>query len=179
MTIDVKQLLNLPQRAVIALINDQDKVVYITHSSCVVESLGKLIRQLQDKTHNCISLIIDREKLRFEVLEVVQNIDALGVRTRYWIDQYVAKGFGLYSKPNAVKYRLRVEYDDYARVIVKAVNTRNKGYVIGVFRNLGLANQWIENTYKDKDYIIPQYATNELTKSYLEQYDIPRLGSHA
>lgn len=179
MTLDVKQLLNLPQRAVIALINDQDRIVYITHSSCVVESLGKLIRQLQDKTHNCLNLIIDREKLRFEVLEVVQNIDALGVRTRYWIDQHVVKGYALYSKPNAVKYRLRVEYDDYARVIVKAVNTRNKGYVIGVFRNLGLANQWIENTYKDKEYIIPQYAKNELTKSYLEKYDIPRLGSHA
>lgn len=178
MEVDLKLLLKLPQRAVIALINDQDRCVYVTHSSCVVESLGKLIRQLQDKTHNCLNLIIDRDKLRFEVLEVVQNPDALGVRTRYWVDQYVAKGYGLYSKPNAVKYRLRVEYDDYARVIVKAVNTRNKGYVIGVFRNLGLANQWIENTFKDKEYIIPQYANNELTKSYLEQYEIQRLGSY-
>jgi hypothetical protein len=178
MELDVKQLLQLPKMAVIALINDQDKVVHITHSSCVVESLGKLIRQLKDKTHNNLNLIIDREKLRFVVLEEIQNIDALGVKTRYWVDQYVAKGYGLYGKINAVKYRLRVEYDDYARVIVKAVNTRNKGYVIGVFRNLGLANQWIENTFKDKEYIIPQYANNELTKSYLKQYEIQRLGSY-
>lgn len=178
MAIDLLKLLQLPKTAVIALINDQDKCVYVTHSSCVVESLGKLIRQLQDKTHNCIRLVSDREKLRFEILEVVQNIDALGVRTRYWIDQYVAKGYTPYNKPNVVKYRLRVEYDDYARVIVKAVNTGNKGYVIGVFRNLGLANQWIENTFKDKEYIIPQYAKNELTKAYLEKYEIQRLGSY-
>jgi len=179
MNVELHTLLALPQRAVIALINDQDKLVYITHSSCVVDSLGKLVRQLQNKTHNCLNLIIDREKLRFEVLEGVQNPDALGVRTRYWVDQYVAKGYAPYSKINAVKYRLRVEYDDYSRVIVKAVNTRNKAYVIGVFRNLGLANQWIQNTYKEKEYIIPQYAKNELTKSYLEKYDIPRLGSNA
>lgn len=178
MELDVKQLLQLPKMAVIALINDEDRVIHITHSSCVVESLGKLLRQLQDKTHNCLNLIIDRDKLRFVVLEVIQNNDALGVRTRYWVDQYVAKGYGLYSKINAVKYRLRVEYDDYARVIVKAVNTRNKAYVIGVFRNLGLANQWIENTFKDKEYIIPQYAKNELTKSYMERYEVQRLGSN-
>lgn len=177
MELDVKQLLQLPKMAVIALINDHDKVIHITHSSCVIESLGKLIRQLKDKTHSSMNLIIDRDKLRFIVLEDVQNIDALRVRTRYWIDQYVAKGYGLYSKINTVKYRLRVEYDEDGYVIVKAVNTRNKGYVIGVFRNLGLANQWINNTYKDKEYIIPQYATNELTKTYFDKYEIPRLGN--
>lgn len=178
MEVDVKTLLSLPKMAVIGLINDQDRVVFITHSSCVVESLGKLIRQLKDKTHTSMNMIIDRDKLRFVVLEGVQNTDALSVRTRYWIDQYVAKGYGLYSKINAVKYRLRVEYDDLGHVLVKAVNTRNKGYVIGVFRNLGLANQWINNTYKSKEYIIPQYAKNELTKSYLDRYDVPRLGSN-
>lgn len=179
MEVDVKQLLSLPKMGVFALINDQDRVVFITHSSCIVESLGKLIRQLKERTHNCANLIIDRDKLRLVVLEEIQNSSALSVRTRYWIDQYVAKGYGLYSKINAVKYRLRVEYDELGNVIVKAVNTRNKGYVIGVFRNLGLANQWINNTYKSKEYIIPQYAKNELTKSYLEKYEIPRLGSHA
>jgi hypothetical protein len=176
MEIDVKTLLSLPKMAVIGLINDQDRVVLITHSSCVVESLGKLIRQLKEKTHTSMNMIIDREKLRFVVLEEVQERNALSVRTRYWVDQYVAKGYGLYGKINAVKYRLRVEYDELGNVLVKAVNTRNRGYVIGVFRNLGLANQWITNTYKEKEYIIPQYATNTLTKSYLERYDIPRLG---
>lgn len=177
MEVDVKQLLSLPKMGVIALLNDQDRCIYVTHSSCIVESLGKLLRQLQDKTHNCANLIIDREKLRFVVLEVIQNPDALSVRTRYWADEYVAKGYGLYSKINAVKYRLRVEYDELGNVVVKAVNTRNRGYVIGVFRNLGLANQWINNTYKSKEYIIPQYATNELTKAYFDKYDIPRLGN--
>jgi len=177
MEVDVKQLLSLPKMGVIALLNDQDRCIYVTHSSCIVESLGKLLRQLQDKTHNCANLIIDREKLRLVVLEVIQNPDALGVRTRYWADEYVAKGYGLYSKINAVKYRLRVEYDELGNVMVKAVNTRNRGYVIGVFRNLGLANQWINNTYKSKEYIIPQYATNELTKAYFDKYDIPRLGN--
>ena len=177
MEVDVKQLLSLPKMGVIALLNDQDRCIYVTHSSCIVESLGKLLRQLQDKTHNCANLIIDREKLRLVVLEVIQNPDALGVRTRYWADEYVAKGYGLYSKINAVKYRLHVEYDELGNVMVKAVNTRNRGYVIGVFRNLGLANQWINNTYKSKEYIIPQYATNELTKAYFDKYDIPRLGN--
>lgn len=177
MELDLSQLLKLPKMGVIALLNDQDKAIYITHSSCIVESLGKLLRQLQDKTHNCVNLIIDRDKLRLVVLEEIQDKRALSVRARYWIDQYVAKGYGLYGRINAVKYRLRVEYDELGHVLVKAVNTRNKSYVIGVFRNLGLANQWINNTYKEKEYIIPQYATNELTKAYFNNYEIPRLGN--
>ena len=171
-------LLSLPKTGVIALINEQDRMIHISHSTCVVESLGKLLRQLQDGTHNSVKMIADRDKLRFIMLEVVQNPDALGVRTRYWCDSYSNKGYGLYTKVNVVKYKLRVEYDELGKVIVKAVNTGNKGYVIGVFRNLGLANQWINNTFKDKEYIIPQYANNELTKAYLEKYDIQRLGSH-
>ena len=177
MELNVKQLLSLPKMGVVALINEQDRLIYVTHSSCIIQTIGRLLRQLKDNTHSCLNLIIDRDKLKFVVLEEIKNSNALSVRTRYWLDSYLARGYAAYSKINAVKYHLRIEYDVLNNVLVKAVNTRNRSFVIGVFRNLGLANQWINNTYKDKEYIIPQYANNTLTKTYLDKYDVQRLGN--
>jgi hypothetical protein len=180
--IELKSLISLPDSGVAAFVNHDDRKVFLFHSTCLVEAVARYVKGMKQGLSGSVQLQKDRNKLTFELLEAQDNPLALPVRIRYWRDLYVAKGYALYRPVNGVRYRLEIEYDRNANVLVTAVNTRNTPYVIGVFRNLGLAHQWVNNTFKDRSYIIPQYANNALTKTYLEKYDIPRLGgciSHA
>jgi hypothetical protein len=174
--IELKSLISLPDSGVAAFVNHDDRKVFLFHSTCLVEAVARYVKGIKQGLVSSVELQKDRNKLTFELLESQDNPLALPVRIRYWRDLYVDKGYTLYRPVNGVRYRLEIEYDRNANVLVTAVNTRHTAYVIGVFRNLGLAHQWVNNTFKDRSYIIPQYANNALTKTYLEKYDTPRLG---
>lgn len=173
---ELKSFISLPDSGVAAFVNHDDRKVFLFHSTSLIEAMARHVKSIKTGLIGSVELQKDRNKLTFELLEPQDNPLALPVRIRYWKDLYVAKGYDLYRPVNGVRYRLEIEYDRNANVLVTAVNTRHTAYVIGVFRNLGLAHQWINNTFKDRSYIIPQYANNALTKAYLDKYDIPRLG---
>ena len=177
--IELKSLISLPNSGVAAFVNHDDRKVFLFHSTCLVEAIARHIKAINTGMIDSVELQKDRNKLTFELLEEQGNTLALPVRIRYWRDLYLGKGYGLYRPKNGVRYTLRVDYEHNANVLVTAVNTRHTAYIIGVFRNLGLAHQWVDNTFKDKSYIIPQYANNSLTKSYLDKYDVPRFGKGA
>jgi len=177
--IDLQTLIKLPESGVAAFVNHSDRLVYLFHSTCLVEAVARHVKSIVQGLHSSVRLGIDRNKLTFELLESESNSFALPVRIRYWRDLYLAKGYGLYKPINAAKYRLRIDYDHKANVLVTAINSRHSEYVIGVFRNLGLAHQWVNNTFKDREYIVPQYANNALTKSYLDNNELPRFGKGA
>lgn len=175
MELPLKPLLDLSISGIAAFINHDDRKVYLFHSTSIIESLSHNVRSIDTNTHCCLDLSKDRNKLQLIVCErTPSKLFHMLVRIRYWRDLYVSQGYALYRPINGVKFKIRVEYDVRSNVIVKAVNTRNRGYIIGVFRNLGLAHQWVNNTFKDRNYIIPQYSTNSLTKSYLKRYRIQR-----
>lgn len=177
--LELKSLISLPNSGIAAFVNHDDRRIFLFHSTCLVEAIARHVKSINTGMVDSVELQQDRNKLTFELLEAQGNTLALPVRIRYWRDLYLDKGYRLYRPVNGVKYRLRVEYDRHANVLVTAVNTRHTEYVIGVFRNLGLAHQWIDNTFKDRNYIIPQYANNSLTKSYLDKYDVLRFGKGA
>jgi hypothetical protein len=176
--LDLKCLITLPNSGVAAFVNHDDRRVFLFHSTSLIEAVARHVKGINSGM-GIVELQRDRNKLTFELLEAQDNTLALPVRIRYWRDLYVDKGYRLYRPIKGVRYRLQIDYDRNANVLVTAINTRHTAYIIGVFRNLGLAHQWVNNTFKDRSYIIPQYANNALTKTYLERYDTPRLGKGA
>jgi hypothetical protein len=173
--LELKTLLNIPKSGIAVFINEETRRVFIFHSTYLIEATIRHLKSIDRRT--CSEVMYeDRNKLTFEVVESISNPLALPVRIRYWRDLYLSKGYTLYRPINGVKYTLKIEYDQNSNILVTAVNKRSTGYIIGVFRNLGLAHQWVKNTFKNTEYIIPEYANNALTKSYLETYDIPRFG---
>lgn len=176
--VEVKSLLNIPRSGIAVFVNEKNRKVFLFHSTYLIEAAVRHLKTINNRMC-CDAVYEDRNDLLLKVLEVVENPIALPVRIRYWRDKFVSEGYALYRPVNGVKYTLKIEYDRYANVLVTAVNKRSTGYVIGVFRNLGLAHQWVKNTFKNTEYIIPEYANNALTKSYLEKYNIPRFGKGA
>jgi hypothetical protein len=165
MGLDLNTLISLPESGVAAFVNHLDRKVLLFHSSFLTDAIARYVRLIRLNEMNSVDIYEDRNKLTFELLETTDNPVALPVRLRYWRDQFVAKGYGLYKPVTGIKYRLRIDYDgESSKVLVTAINARFTPYIIGVFRNLGLAHQWVGNTFKDRNYIVPQYAANKLTE---------------
>ncbi len=178
MGLDLNSLITLPESGVAAFVNEADRRVFLFHSSFLLEAVCRHVKAIRFDTIGSVDLHNDRNKLSFTLLEEVSNPIALPVRLRYWRDQFVAKGYELYKPINGVKYRLRVDYTLESQVVVTAVSSRRVDkYIIGVFRNLGLAHQWINNTFKDRNYIVPEYAANALTEAWLNTHKHKKLGS--
>ena len=160
----VKDILTLSKSGIAAILNEQDRKVLLFQSSSIPEALIRQLKLMEISGE----LPEDRNILTFKVCEEITDPLAFGVRLRYWADHYVSNGYSLYKPVKGTRYRIRYEFDLEANVVaVKAINSRNRGIVIGAFSNLEEATVWVANTFKSEDYIVPQYATNALTQQYI------------
>lgn len=165
----LQALLTVPQSGIAAFVNPIDKRVLLIQSVNLVHAIAKVASEIQ---MGMSPLSLDRNKLTLVICEECGNdFNSQLVKIRKYRDIYISNGYSLYRPINGVKYRLRVYPDSDGTAIVIAVNKRNRGRTIGAFRDAQQAANWIESTFPDPEYIIPQYADNTLTKLYLEKFD--------
>lgn len=167
------ELLQLNIPGVFALINPVDKKIYI---GVGVSMLKAVIRLLDDLTTNKAYSEIgaDLRHLQFTVLE---NCDrsltrhGLGIKLAWWVQKYEQEGYGLYSSNKGSRLRVNTFLDASGHVNVEIVSGGNKRVIVGVFKRVKEADQFVEENYKGNVKKIV-YADNWLTNKLLKKQTV-------
>lgn len=154
----IKYINTLPDCVVYSIVNDSEKTVYINYSTKFRDRFG-YISDLRDKLGG-----------RIEFSEIVEHpvyklILAEKVRKSYLARGYKIKNQGMpfiNFKPN-----LRVDSESrYALVYI--VSGKGVKDVVGVFKKLSAAQEFLSLYYGAEWCGSPVIANNELTKRYFE-----------
>lgn len=152
-------LLALPKSGVVILVkNNQVLVTYTTSMGAHLESLYN-----QFKGHKGIAL---------EVMSAGVDIETLKLHTEFYRDYYSdKKGLVLMQAHlrKTVDYRVRqVPSSDFKRVDVEIVTARGDSRVVGRFKTVKEAKEFIETYYgSDNKLCFPVYSFNADTKAFL------------
>lgn len=161
----LKLLYNMPKNSIYALINEQDKEIFLTYSTNSLSSLTRLINEIKAG----YGLSIDLSKFQYKLLEEIKNQQILAFRFNYWYDYFKNDGYKLYNKRKPVNYKLNYtvgqDFRNKAnRLLYAILKNRSKEIVLGVFDNINECTTFIQN-YGDLYSI--KHADNNLTKEYL------------
>jgi len=162
-------LAKLPYISVFCLYNPKKNKVYLAHTNNMLLRFAKLIDELRQHHHSNKELCEDIDDLELVILETYHDIEHARLHMSYW-KNYVTnvEGMELYNNNNYLTYRTRIYEDVYnERIYVELVNARNQSFVIGVFDHMIEAKEFKASLDKS-EFIYPYYATNELTKKYLQ-----------
>lgn len=129
-------------QGIFAIINEQDKRVYIGCSTRLHQRIGTINGEILEGTWKYKQMIVDKNCLVFLVLD--NNPDKLFVK--YFIDQYKKKKYTVYNDTERLplEYRFRLEILSQDRVIVVAVNKRNDKIVLGEFDRIMPAREFLK-----------------------------------
>lgn len=152
------EVLALPQSGVVILI--KDKQILVSYTTSMGSHLEGLYNQFSGQSN--IEMI---------VRSADADLETLKLHAEYYRDYYIKKGFTLllshYRK--SIRYRVRaVPSSEFKGIDVEIVSARGGSKVVGKFRNIGEAKDFIEIYYgTDNSFRFPVYATNSATKEFL------------
>src|SRR5438105_3319080 len=93
---------NMPKNSIYALINEQDKEIFLTYSYDVLSSLTRLINEIKSG----IGLPIDPSQFEYKLLETIGKREHLKFRFNYWYDIYKQNDYKFYNKRKPINYKL-------------------------------------------------------------------------
>lgn len=173
MTITIDQIYILRKPGIFCIKNELYKLAYISHSSCILKTLGTLLYKPE--------LDFQLQSIETCKIELLQEIKGRSTRLAYlsyYKAQLEQQGYTLVGRsPNSTQYKLRIDlYEDFRNktstplAYVSLKSPRSTKEVIGVFNSLQEAEEWVLSTYGSLTPVcpVPKYCINELTMLYLQ-----------
>lgn len=173
--INIEIFKKLTVSGVFALINNEDKRVYIGTSRCISASLSSIFRKIRGNEFRYEDMVDDVDKLEAIVLEEdVTDVRLSKVKAQYWCTHYVDLGYSLYRTVPLIRYRVVSEVEDVSngsksilyRVMVRLVNTRYESEVVGVFEDVYSAKSFMDQYYPNGVVKGIFVSDNDLTTKY-------------
>lgn len=167
-------LLNQPRSAIFALYNRKTNRVHLTLAKNFVKHLSTISMGMQDGTFKHKQMVRDKDDLEVVVLETLppHELETLRIHMHYWYLYCRDLGMKFYTKKCHIIFRPRtrigLDYNGNTVVFVELVTRRNNAEVVAVFEKMYEAEEYIRD-YLVGEFIVPVYATNELTKSYVTE----------
>lgn len=161
----LKELYNMPRNSVYALINEQDKEIFLTYSYDVLSGLTRLINEIKAG----YGLSINPHKFQYKLLETLDSREDLKLAFNRWYEHYKNNDYKFYNKRRPISYKLISVVDKDFRsssrllLYIKLKNRYNT-LTVGVFDNIEECNDFMGN-YGSTNII--KYASNKLTKDFL------------
>jgi hypothetical protein len=154
----LRQVNKLPLDAVFGLISISSKECYISHTVNLKTRIGQILTDNED-------ILKDDTELIVFCTGIVDN-EYKRIYAQYYLDMYVEAGFkNISPTDNYINYKIRVQYSDVLQeVFVLLVNTRKDKKIVGVFKQIEEAEQFVAQYYPDGSLVQPIYALNEDTK---------------
>lgn len=163
-----KKLLAVPPHGMWALISNSAKKIYISYNSDMLLAIAQHIKLLNRREHPIKAMLKNKKSLKLIILDTAKlDEHTAKLHLNYWIDKYKKMGYKSYRNP-LLTYK--VTYDVMGdKLVVQLVTSRSRKIVVGVFRDLFKAYEFIETYYEGKDVIFPVYANNKLTREYMKE----------
>lgn len=157
-------LAGLPRACVYSVVDIETNRFYVNYS---VNMVGALSRLWEDVSR----VGSPGNTLEFTVLTVSTDIETLKLHTEYWRDVMVGRGMTelLPRGRKTLQYEVRCVVDeDYDWVDIVLVSARGDKKIVGKFRTMGEAAEFVEMYYGgDNPYRLPVYAINSRTSEYV------------
>lgn len=156
MNIDfLSSIKNLPQNAVFGVISDSRREFYISHTSNLRTRIGLIIDDIEMYEDSRLVVFVDGiEDRRYKQMFA-----------QYYVDKFVADGYRDISgkRCDYINYKVRVQYSELLNeVFVLLVNKRNDKLVVGRFKTVEEANEYVRVYYPVGELVQPIYSTNKV-----------------
>lgn len=159
----LSKFLSLPSSCVFLVLNQQEKKAYINYTENIASALARFYADWAGKP--------GAEALELEILSVTTDLETLKLHCEYWKDKYRNMGYEdlVPIGRKAIQYEVRtLVAPDLSCVNVELVSSRGQRKVIGKFKTLPEAKEFIMTYYsEDNGYRLPVYAVNSLTKEFI------------
>lgn len=156
-------LAEIPEQGVYAIIDLKGKRSYINYSMNIVGAIPRIWGECR----------LSGAALEFVVLSVTTDIETLKLHTEYWRDLYAEQGYSelLPRGRKTLQYEVRCMVDDdYDWVDIVLVSSRGDKKIIGKFRTMEDATQFVGMYYSgDNPYRFPVYAVNSRTREFITE----------
>lgn len=137
---DLKDLvtysLNAPRGVILALVNSNDRKVYLTHITNLFDFLARINRDGEVK-----GLPSDQLTLCQAVILEEGVYEAPGIRLSYWVDYYKDQGYTFYNKTRESRYQVKYKLNADNATVTMYLSNKNKRsrIVVGSFVSLAEA----------------------------------------
>ena len=167
-----KILYKMPESGVIAFRNNEMKIIYITQSKNIKPLISKILVEIKNKIFKHRELVKSGENTEILFLQDCKDAETRKLHIQYWIDYFENQGFTVLKDKSPLEYRVRVRLGSrYEQIFVELLNKRREIKVVGVFKSIIEAEDFVEKCYKINKYKLPVYSFNNLTKEYLKEQD--------
>lgn len=157
----IVDLAGLPRACVYSVVDIETNRFYVNYSANMAGALSRLWEEVGNRGGT----------LEFTVLTASTDIETLKLHTEYWRDVMVGRGMTelLPRGRKTLQYEVRcVVDDDYDWVDIVLVSARGDKKVVGKFRTMAEAVEFVEMYYAgDNSYRLPVYAVNSRTSEYV------------
>jgi len=173
--INLNTLLNLPECAVFALVNEHDKMVYLGYSTSVLSKLDEVLGFIRRGERFGSQMRVDSGKLEFKIVETVNCRNKLKIRYSYHYDQFVKNGYKFYNEIVPVRYKAKQlirrmsDHNEVPRVCLYLVSKGNRKILVGVFETVAEANKFQQIHYQSEFAYDIIYSRNELSMRYINE----------
>jgi hypothetical protein len=155
----------MPRNSIYALINEQDKEIFLTYSYDTLSSLSRIINEIKTG----IGLPIDPNKFQYKLLETIEKRQYLTIRFNYWYDLYKQNDYKFYNKRRPVNYKLQYNIepdfrDSSKQLLYAKLKSRYREIILGAFEDIEQCRDFIKNYGNIYDL---KYANNNLTKEFI------------
>lgn len=161
----ISDLQALDAMGIYALKNEADKRIFVSYGKNMLANFLRLLGALKTDKRNGL-LLADIEKLELHILETSPKdyVEHMKIKVSDYCAQFQAGGYTLYRQYKD-RHGYKVETVVSDRFLVEVWLKARVGYklCVGVFRTVYEADEFVAANYKDRAYIYPIYAKNELT----------------
>lgn len=142
---NIKNLKEICVPGVYCFVNENDKKVFISHSTNILNSVSKILLEISNGIYTKKDIIKDVEKLEFKVLEKEEFRIARLVKLEKYIIEFKVAGYELYNRSNfSPKYKIDYYITKDFEVWVCLVNSRYKKFMVKQFSNVDAAKNFIQ-----------------------------------
>lgn len=146
---------SLPQNAVFGVINDSSMEFYISHTTNLRTRIGLVIDDIEIREDSRIVIFLDGvDDKRYKQLFA-----------QYYINKFTEMGYVdvARKKCSYINYTVRVQYSELLNEAwVVLVSKRNDKEVVGRFKTVEEANEYVRVYYPVGELVQPIYSTNKV-----------------
>lgn len=154
----LRQVNSLPLDAVFGLISESSKECYISHTVNLKARIGQILADNEDILKDDTKLVV--------FCTGFSDSEYKRIYCQYYLDKYIANGYTSISPTdNYINYKVRIQYSEALKeVFVLLVNKRKDKKIVGVFKQMDEAQEFVSRYYADGSVIQPIYAVNDETR---------------
>lgn len=166
MQASASELKDLCKPSIFALVNRNDKRIYLAQSCNALLAISHLCDKLNKGTYRYKELIEDYRNNKIELILISSSLDEVSrkIQLRELQDRYRNQGYFLYNRFKSSRYRVGYTYNKKRRTIeINLVSNDNSKILVGVFNNMKEADDFVA-LYYSSEYPLVVYANNQDTR---------------